>query len=241
MIRLALFAAARNAEGRYALEGAQLTIGPDGARLIATDGHRLMCVTRRDLIRDEPVTLLIPRHSLHLVSKVFVAEHDILFSRDEHRLFWRQGGRLLSSVQLEGQYPDCEALLTQEFANTLTVESHVFRAVIQRMSVLGNDSNGGDFGHIKFHFTPSGEAAGYEMQCRDPQGSEGREQFEPTSAAAEQAVTISFNGRFLAEFAKTMPDAPVTIGYNDDRNSVALWLTMGDGYEVRYIVMPCVD
>ena len=38
-----------------------------------------------------------------------------------------------------------------------------------------------------------------------------------------------------------MPDVPVTIGYNDDRNSVALWMTVEDGYEVRYIVMPCVD
>ena len=61
------------------------------------------------------------------------------------------------------------------------------------------------------------------------------------NAAAEQAVTISFNGRFLAEFAKTMPDALVTIGYNDDRNSVALWMTVEDGYEVRYVVMPCID
>ncbi len=130
-------------------------------------------------------------------------------------------------------------MLTQEFTNTLTVESHILRVVVQQMSVLGSDSNGGDFGHIKFHFTPNGEA-GYEMQCRDPQGSEGREQFEPLNAAAQQSVTISFNGRFLAEFAKTMPDAPVTIGYNDDRNSVVLWLTVEDGYEVRYIVMPAL-
>ena len=49
LLRAALFATAKTADtGRYALEGAQLTLSPAGLRIAATDGHRLLCVERAD-------------------------------------------------------------------------------------------------------------------------------------------------------------------------------------------------
>jgi DNA polymerase III sliding clamp (beta) subunit (PCNA family) len=78
------------------------------------------------------------------------------------------------------------------------------------------------------------------VQSVDPNGSEGHEEIIPLNSNTQAAVTISFNGRYLLEFARAISASAITIQYNDARTSVALSPLTNDGCNVRYIMMPCL-
>ena len=242
MLRAVLFAAAKTANnGRYAIEGAQLTFSPTGLRVVATDGHRLLCVERSDITREEPVTLLLPRHSLHVILKLLsVQPGEVHLRRNDNQLVFLHGTRWLACTLLDGAFPDCEPILATDFQHELTLEGKLFQSAIQRMAVFGAEGTGSSFGVIKFHFAPNGSASKYEVQSYDPGGSESHEEIIPLTADTEEAVTISFNGRYLLEFARAISASSITIQYNDAHTSVAISPANDDGCVVRYILMPCL-
>jgi DNA polymerase III subunit beta len=242
MLRTVLFVTAKTANnGRYALEGAELTFSPTGLRVVATDGHRLLCVERADITRDEPVTLLLPRHSLQIILKLLSVEPgEVQLRRSENKLIFQHGTRLLACTLLDGAFPDCEPILSQEFQHALTLEGTLFQAAIQRMAVFGTEGTGAAFGLIRFHFAPDGSANQYEVQSVAPGSGEGSEEIIPLTADTQEAITISFNGRYLLEFARAISASTITIQYNDARTSVALLPATDDGCVVRYILMPCL-
>ncbi len=242
LLRAALFATAKTTDtGRYALEGAQLTLSPAGLRIAATDGHRLLCVERADIRRDEAISLLIPRHSLSVITKILSAyPGEVSLHCDDNHLFFQQDTRLLACTLLDGAFPDCEPILSQDFQHELMLEGAMFQAAIQRMAVFGAEGTGQAFGVIKFHFAPDGSAGRYEVQSCSPSGGEGHEEIIPLKTDLQQAVTISFNGRYLLDFARAISASSVTIKYNDQQSSVALCPATNDGCAVRYILMPCL-
>lgn len=243
MLRTVLVATAKTATtGRYALEGAELSFSPVGLRVVATDGHRLLCVERSDITRDEPVSLLLPRHSLLVILKLLSGQPgEVHLCRNENQLIFQTGARLLACTLLAGAFPDCEPILAHEFQHKLTLEGEMFQATIQRMAVFGAEGAGSSFGVIKFHVAPAGSATNYEVQSRSPSGNEGHEEIIPLAAETQATVTISFNGRYLLEFVRTVAAPTFTIQYNDARTSVAISPNSNDGCSVRYILMPCLD
>jgi len=238
LIQSSLFAAQRTGDsGRYALDSAQLTISPKGARMIATDGHRLICVERMDVTQEKPITLLIPRISLSAIAKVLnSSEGEAMIGLNSNRLFVNAGERRFSSVLIDRAYPDCEPLLSKSFERQLMLDCQAFKAAINRMAVFGADGGDRDFGMIKFHFAPDR----HELLSVDPNGGEGKEEIIPLSSAVDVETTISFNGRYLQDFARALSGSALTIKYNDEHSLVEIRPTTDDGYVTRYVLMPCL-
>jgi len=237
-IQSSLFAAQRTGDsGRYALDSAQLTVGPKGAQMIATDGHRLICVERADVTQEKPITLLVPRTGLSAIAKVLgSSEGEAMIGLNSNRLFVNAGERRFSSVLIDRAYPDCEPLLSKTFERQLTLDCQAFKAAINRMSVFGADGGDRDFGMIKFHFAPDR----HELHSIDPNGGEGKEEIIPISSAIDIETTISFNGRYLQDFARALSGSALTIKYNDEHSLIEMRPTADDGYVTRYILMPCL-
>jgi DNA polymerase-3 subunit beta len=238
LIQSSLFAAQRTGDsGRYALDAAQLTIGPKGARVIATNGHRLICVERPDVTQEKPITLLIPRNSLSAIAKVLgSSEGDAMIGLNSNRLFVNAGERRCSSALIDRPYPDCDLLLSKRFERQLTLDCLAFKEAVNRMSVFGVDGGDRDFGMIKFHFTPDS----HEILSLNRNGGEGKEEIIPISSAVDMENTISFNGRYLQDFARALAGSALTIMYNDEHSLVEMRPITEDGYVTRYILMPCM-
>lgn len=237
LIRSSLFVAQRTGEGNhYALDSAQLTIGPEGARIIATDGYRLICVERADVNQNEPITLLIPRSGLSVISSVLdSSEGEAMIGLASNRLFASVGERRFSSVLIDRAYPDCEPLLSKTFNRHLTLDCRAFKEAIGRMAVFGADGDERNFGVIKFHFAPDK----YEFLSLGGSGGEGGEEIIPLSSTVSAETTISFNGRHLRDFARTLAGSELTISYNDENSPVEIRPAADEGYITRYILMPC--
>lgn len=236
MIRATIFAASKNVNGgQYALEGAQFTLGPDGARMVATDGHRLMCVERLDVTQPETISLLIPKASLGVIAKLLDAiAGEVQIQLAENSLLFQMDRRRLACMLLTGQYPDITSLLSQQYQESLTLDGAEFRAAITRVAIFGADGDGQNFGLIKLLLKQDA----CELAGTDPHGGESQEEVLPLTAASAEA-TISFNGRYLQDFARTVSGSHLTIRYNDADSSVEFRPVDTNGLQARYILMPC--
>jgi DNA polymerase III subunit beta len=237
LIQSSLFAAQRSGDsGRYALDSAQLTVGPKGARMIATDGHQLICIERADVTQKKTITMLVPRISLSAIAKVLASsEGEAMIGLNSNRLFVNAGELRFSSALIDRAYPDCEPLLSKSFERQLTLDCEEFKAAINRMSVFGADVGNRDFGMIKFNFAPDR----HELLSINPNGGEGKEELIPISSAVDVETTINFNGRYLQDFARALSGSALTIKYKDEHSLVEMLPTTDDGYVMRYILMPC--
>lgn len=236
MIRATLFAASKNVQAsQYALEGAQLTFGPEGARMIATDGHRLMCVERLDVTQPETISLLIPKASFGVIVKLLDAtEGDVRIQPTENSLLFQTDQRRLACTLLTGQYPDVTTLLNQQYHESLLLDGAEFRAAITRTAIFGADGTEHNFGLIKLLL----KEAVCELWGTNPHGGESQEEVLPLSPVNVE-TTISFNGRYLQDFARAISGSHLTIRFNDADSSVEFRPTDTSGLQSRYILMPC--
>ena len=235
MIRSTLFATSKDESvSRYALNGARLIICPEGARMIATDGHRLSYLQSVDVTSDQTIDALIPREALGTLSKLIGGSNgEVKIGLDENCIYFSTGTRRFSCLLLTGQYPDCESLLSQTFDHELKINAAQFKETIARMSIIGASSSLHMFGLIKFHFGPDI----CEILSADQSGSEGQEEITLLSAGPDREIILSFNGRYLQDFVRTVSGSELIIRYNDENSSVEFSPTDTDNE--KYILMPC--
>ncbi len=127
MISKTIFAIS-NEESRYTLNGALLVLKAESMAMVATDGHRLAHIEKLgeslEGVSGEKKTL-IPRKALsELLSLLNSTEAETLdFADDEQTLFFRIGGRVLTSRKLTGQFPNYEAVLPRDNNKFVIVRS----------------------------------------------------------------------------------------------------------------------
>ena len=138
MISKTIFAIS-NEESRYTLNGALLVLKAESMAMVATDGHRLAHIEKLgetlEGISGEKKTL-IPRKALaELLSLLNTTEAETIdFADDEQTLFFRVGGRVLTSRKLTGQFPNYEAVLPRDNNKFVIVRSEDLMGSIQRAS-----------------------------------------------------------------------------------------------------------
>ncbi|HEV2618565.1 MAG TPA: DNA polymerase III subunit beta, partial [Acidobacteriaceae bacterium] len=128
-----------NEESRYTLNGALLVLKAESMAMVATDGHRLAHIEKLgetlEGISGEKKTL-IPRKALsELLSLLNTTEVDTVeFADDEQTLFFKVGGRVLTSRKLTGQFPNYEAVLPRDNNKFVIVRSEDLMGSIQRVA-----------------------------------------------------------------------------------------------------------
>src|SRR3984893_17153261 len=118
MISKTIFAIS-NEESRYTLNGALLVLKAESMAMVATDGHRLAHIEKLgetlEGVSGEKKTL-IPRKALcELSSLLGATEAETMeFADDDQTLYFKVGGRVLTSRKLTGQFPNYEAVLPRD-------------------------------------------------------------------------------------------------------------------------------
>src|SRR4029077_13044351 len=114
-----------NEESRYTLNGALMVLNPESITMVATDGHRLAHVEHNNtkLPVSGELKVLVPKKAMSELNTLLnSADIQVVdFAKDESTLFFRIGGRLLTSRQLTGQFPNYEAVLPRNNNKSVTV------------------------------------------------------------------------------------------------------------------------
>ena len=240
MIAKTIFAIS-NEESRYTLNGALLVLKNESMAMVATDGHRLAHIEKtgetHEGLSGEKKTL-IPRKALAELSSLLVAAdapkdkevQTIEFADDDQTLFFRVGGRLLTSRKLTGQFPNYEAVLPRDNTKFVIVRSEELMHSIQRVAQFADERSGA----IKMRL----EQNELKLSAQSTDSGESEDIIE--TPYNYDPLVVGFNSSYLIDFLRaTGETGEVRLEFKDAQS--AGQMRPEDGNEdvrYRYILMP---
>jgi DNA polymerase-3 subunit beta len=240
MIAKVIFAIS-NEESRYTLNGALLVLKAESISMVATDGHRLAHIEKTgepiEGISGEKKTL-IPRKALHELSGLLAnmepakdkAPQFVEFADDDQTLFFKVGGRVLTSRKLTGQFPNYEAVLPRDNNKFVIVRSEDLMSSLQRVAQFADERSGA----IKIRL----EQNELKLSAQSTDAGESEDIIE--TPYNYDPLVVGFNSSYLIDFLRaTGETGEVRLEFKDAQS--AGQMRPEDGNEetrYRYILMP---
>ena len=240
MIAKVIFAIS-NEESRYTLNGALLVLKAESMAMVATDGHRLAHIEKTgetlEGISGEKKTL-IPRKALAELNGLLAnmepnkdkAPQFVEFADDDQTLFFKIGGRVLTSRKLTGQFPNYEAVLPRDNNKFVIVRSEDLMASIQRVAQFADERSGA----IKIRL----EQNELKLSAQSTDAGESEDIIE--TPYNYDPLVVGFNSSYLVDFLRAIGDTgEVRLEFKDAQS--AGQMRPEDGNEdvrYRYILMP---
>ncbi len=234
MISKTIFAIS-NEESRYTLNGALLVLKAESMAMVATDGHRLAHIERLgetlEGISGEKRTL-IPRKALGELSSLLSSSDatTLEFGDDEQTLFFRIGGRVLTSRKLTGQFPNYEAVLPRDNNKFVIVRSEDLMASIQRVAQFADERSGA----IKIRL----EQNELKLSAQSTDSGESEDIIE--TPYNYDPLVVGFNSAYLVEFLRAIGvQGEVRLEFKDAQSAGQMRPEdSSEEYRYRYILMP---
>ena len=234
MIAKTIFAIS-NEESRYTLNGALLVLKAESMAMVATDGHRLAHIEKMgeqlEGIAGEKKTL-IPRKALSELQSLLNStdsEH-VEFADDEQSLFFRVGGRVLTSRKLTGQFPNYEAVLPRDNNKLVSVRGEDLMGSIQRVAQFADERSGA----IKIRLEQN------ELRLSSSSTDTGESEDTIETPYNYDPLVVGFNSQYQIDYLKAGgAGGEVRLEFKDAQS--AGQMRPEDAYEdvrYRYILMP---
>jgi len=234
MIAKTIFAISSE-ESRYTLNGALLALKAESMAMVATDGHRLAHVEKTGEtltgINGEKKTL-IPRKALSELQGLLANTEDesLDFADDEQTLFFKVGGRVLTSRKLTGQFPNYEAVLPRDNNKFVIVKADELSACIQRVAQFADERSGA----IKLRLEQN------ELKLSSSSTDAGESEDSIETPYNYDAIVVGFNSQYLLDFLKAIGSvSEVRLEFKDAQSAGQMRPEdPNDEYKYRYIIMP---
>jgi DNA polymerase-3 subunit beta len=224
-----------NEESRYTLNGALLVLKAESMAMVATDGHRLAHIEKLGEVL-EGVTgekkTLIPRKALSELSSLLnTTEAETLeFADDEQTLFFRVGGRVLTSRKLTGQFPNYEAVLPRDNNKFVIVRAEDLMGSILRVAQFADERSGA----IKIRLEQN------ELKLSSSSTDTGESEDTIETPYNYDPLVVGFNSQYLVDFLKAIgTSGEVRLEFKDAQSAGQMRPEDGnDDVKYRYILMP---
>jgi DNA polymerase III subunit beta len=212
MINQVVFAVSDD-ETRYFMNGVYLEKSDAGLVMVATDGRRLAFV-KRDLEGTIPdfKGVIVPPKVLSLVSKRAADEGLIEIAVTEKNIFLRFGSYKISSVLIEGQFPNYQKVIPEKQKNLVTVKRMELLDALRRVSI---------FVEQKSRRTFLGLSNGLiVLSSEESEIGTAREEIPCTYEGPE--VTIALNYKYVEDPLKVMSTENVTLEFTEANRAITL-------------------
>ena len=224
-----------NEESRYTLNGALLVLKNESMAMVATDGHRLAHIEKLnetiDGISGEKKTL-IPRKALAELNSLIAASdaETIEFADDDQTLFFKIGGRVLTSRKLTGQFPNYEAVLPRDNTKFVIVRSTDLMAAIQRVAQFADERSGA----IKMRL----EQNELKLSAQSTDAGESEDSIE--TPYNYDPLVVGFNSSYLVDFLRAIGEiGEVRLEFKDAQSAGQMRPEdANEDVKYRYILMP---
>jgi DNA polymerase III subunit beta len=221
-------------ESRYTLNGALLVLKPESITMVATDGHRLAHIenTNVKVSVSGELKVLVPKKAMAELNTLLNSTdaQSIEFARDESTLFFRIGGRLLTSRQLTGQFPNYEAVLPRDNNKSVAVHCDELSSAIQRVAQFADERSNA----IRMRVEKN------ELKVSSSNTETGESEDSIETAYTGDPIMIGFNSQYLLDFLKVVNTGDVRFEFKDAQSAGQLRPDEASDseYKYRYIVMP---
>ncbi|MEM7361431.1 MAG: DNA polymerase III subunit beta [Bacteroidota bacterium] len=230
-INFTLFAASKD-ELRPDLSGVLVTLDQEGLSFVATDGHRLVRYTRKEITLNRHLKALVPAKTLQLLKQLLTGQNkkDIRFIFRESQLFitWDHVQMIVSTIN--ETYPDYENVIPKHNPHILTLNTDCL-ATLKRIGIYANRTTH----QIRFKI----DTNRIEVIAEDLDFSnEARETIECQYDGP--AMEIGFNAKLLVEMLSIFPSGE-EIKFSLDTPNRAILITppdIKDEEDISMLIMP---
>jgi DNA polymerase-3 subunit beta len=227
MIAKTIFAIS-NEESRYTLNGALLVLKAESMAMVATHIEKLGETAE---VSGEKKTL-IPRKALAELSSLLGSSDAefIEFADDDQTLFFKVGGRVLTSRKLTGQFPNYEAVLPRDNTKFVIVRSEDLMASIQRVAQFADERSGA----IKMRL----EQNELKLSAQSTDAGESEDIIE--TPYNYDPLVVGFNSSYLIDFLRaTGETGEVRLEFKDAQSAGQMRPEdASEDVKYRYILMP---
>jgi DNA polymerase III subunit beta len=199
-------------ETRYFMNGVYFEKADDKFVMVATDGRRLAFINKSvSGIPDFP-GIIIPPKILNIVLKRAGDEGMAGISITDKTIFIQFGSYKLSSVLIEGQFPNYRRVIPENQTNRFTVNRNETLDALKRVSLLVEQKS-----HRLYLNLSSGSVSIY---CEESDIGNAREEI-PCKYDGEE-VTIALNYRYLEEPFKAMNAEEISVLFSDPNKTITI-------------------
>jgi len=138
MIQKTVIAVSRD-ELKPSLSGVLFQVRKDELRTVATDGHRLVCLIRKDFKSSEyEREIIIPVKFLNLISTYLTDEGKVNIVIGENHVMMETDSTMILSRIIDEHFPDYESVIPNDNDKLLTADVKYLTAVLRRVSIFSN-------------------------------------------------------------------------------------------------------
>ncbi len=222
-------------ETRHNLRGAKLEIDSNGARMVATDGHRISLASAvLDTLPASDFEILIPVEGVDELNKLVTDNAgSVGIAPSPNCIFFRIGTRIVSTRLITGKFPNYEMpfQMLGTYEGFGTFKSDELAQSIERAMLCAKKEEGKKN-------AAQGVSLTFETgQLKIKSVSEDGEANEVLDSNFNQPVKVFYNGKYLVDYLKPLGSEEVRIEIKD--NITQMYLTATKDKVVSYgIIMP---
>jgi DNA polymerase-3 subunit beta len=177
-------------ELRPAMTGVYFQIDPTQLICVATDAHKLVKNTFRDISTETEANFILPRKSLQLLKNALQSSEKVVLSTDNTHVFFEFGHMTAACRLIDARYPDYRAVIPVDNPNLLTLQKGDFQNSLRRIAIYANKSTN--------QVVLSISDGSLTISAQDLDFSNEAKEQLPCSYTGEPMV-IAFNAKFLLE------------------------------------------
>jgi len=126
-------------ELRPVMNGIFFDLQPEHITMVATDAHRLVRYTNSSVKAAEPLSFILPKKPALLLKNVLVKESDdVVVTFGERNAKFAFGRTLIVCRQIEGKFPNYNAVIPQNNQNKVVVDRQTLLNACKRVAVFAN-------------------------------------------------------------------------------------------------------
>lgn len=218
-------------QARYNLSGIYLESTEGGARITATDGHRLAMI-EREAPGFACKGVIIPRNACLAIRDLIDGLDDSVTLHINNQLVSvTTNDTTITARLVEGEFPDCQGVIPSSSKVKISANRDELAGAIKRSLLMANERYSG----VKFSLGDGN----LTLSSTAPDVGEASETVEWTGTGIPDGkeLAIGFNGKYIAQLLAALPEeSQVTMSLSDE--ATAGMFTTDTDLNYQYVVMP---
>lgn len=221
-----------NDELRPVMTGVFFQAGKDNFKFVATDAHRLVKYTRKDLKADESAEYIMPKKPLNLLKNILSGSNeDVTVEYNQTNTRFSFQNIVLTCRLIDGKYPNYDAVIPKENPNVLTINRNLFLTSLRRVAIFSNKTTN----QVRLKLSGSS----LTINAEDLDFSSKAEERLPCDYNGND-MQIGFNSKFLIEVLNNLQSDDITLEMSEPSRAGIIKPIDGleEGEEILMLVMP---
>ncbi len=201
-------------EIRPTMNGIFFDIDTESTTLVASDAHKLICYTTKDVEADQKASFILHKKPAAVLRAIIGKDvEEVELSFDSKSAVFSFDKTVVICRQIVGRYPKYRDVIPQNNANTLKIDRAMFLNTVRRISVCANKASN----QIKFDLRENS----LEISAQDLSFSIAA--YEKMACQYDgDDLTIGFKSTFLIEILSNMACGEIVMKFADSKRAALI-------------------